>query len=70
MEPLPLRLSIYAHRQIEMHPIPYLLGDGVSTLRKLLVAYLQKNIDCPVSFNIPDEDYPKIFDSGKKYRRF
>jgi glutathione synthase/RimK-type ligase-like ATP-grasp enzyme len=47
--------------------IPYLLGDGVSTLRKLLVAYLQKNIDCPVSFNIPDEDYPKIFDSGKKY---
>lgn len=47
--------------------IPYLLGDGISTLRQLLVTHLKENIDCPVSFNIPDEDYFKIFDHGKKY---
>ncbi len=47
--------------------IPYLLGDGVSTLRQLLVAYLKENIGCPVSFNIPDEDCFEILDSAKKY---
>jgi glutathione synthase/RimK-type ligase-like ATP-grasp enzyme len=47
--------------------IPFILGDGISTLRQLLVAYLKENIECPVSFNIPDEDYLKVLNSGKKY---
>ncbi|NER25444.1 MAG: hypothetical protein F6J86_37770 [Symploca sp. SIO1B1] len=47
--------------------IPYLLGDGVSTLRQILIAYLQQNLNCPVNFNIPDEDYLKVINYGQKY---
>jgi hypothetical protein len=47
--------------------IPFILGDGISTLRQLLVVYLKEDIECPVSFNIPDEDYLKVLNSGKKY---
>jgi glutathione synthase/RimK-type ligase-like ATP-grasp enzyme len=47
--------------------IPFIVGDGISTLRQLLVAYLKENMECPVSFNIPDEDYLKVLNSGKKY---
>lgn len=47
--------------------IPYLLGDGISDLRQLLVAYLKKSVSYSTSLNIPDEDYLKTLDSGKKY---
>lgn len=47
--------------------IPFILGDGISTLRQLLVAYLTENIECSVSLNIPDEDYLKVLNADKKY---
>jgi len=47
--------------------IPYLLGDGTSTLRQLLVAHLQEHADYLLNCNILEEDNLTILDPGKRY---
>lgn len=47
--------------------IPYLIGDGESTLRQLLISYAQAHIDCPLDFNVPVDENMTILNDGEKY---
>lgn len=47
--------------------ISYVVGDGVLTIRQLLLNYLTENVDCSISLDIPDEDNLKVINHGKKY---
>jgi glutathione synthase/RimK-type ligase-like ATP-grasp enzyme len=47
--------------------IPYLVGDGSSTLQKLLAIYLQENVDCLLDINISKEDNLSVLGAGEKY---
>ncbi len=47
--------------------IPFVEGDGVSTLRQLLISYAQTHTDCTLDFNVPDDDNLTILNNGEKY---
>jgi glutathione synthase/RimK-type ligase-like ATP-grasp enzyme len=46
--------------------IPFIEGDGTSTLRDLLISYAQTHTDFPLNFNESDNDLD-VLETGKKY---
>lgn len=47
--------------------IPFVVGNGESSLRQLLISYVQAHIDCPLDFNVPVDDDLIILNDGEKY---
>lgn len=46
--------------------IPFVVGNGTSTLRELFISYAQTHADFPLNFNETDDD-SGILEQGKKY---
>jgi len=47
--------------------IPYVIGDGVSTIRQLLISYMMGHTDCILHFDIPEDENSIILKYGEKY---
>ena len=47
--------------------IPFVEGDGVSTLRQLFISYAHAHADFPLNFDISEDDNLLILGNGEKY---